>query len=477
MQSSEQDVAPVIGMSPGNSYFKDAEVSFLLKKIVEKYGKAAILVADIPAISTYIAFGYPENRARSKAVLKGNNLKNRTRRIQKELGYTSDQVIIIDWESDVENDPVYVSIYRRIAELYQSCPAFQEAVDATTEKVIQGSLNRVTNITAAVKIAVHYLLSELAFLEFAPTYFKSKHVVYVYHKNWPVYEEYIAGKFDQVPKLYLDFLLAEHPKEMYKSLEQTPATGPVHVNSLQSIREAGILRTAFSNYPPSFIEHSEDRYSGIFYEILLSVAHDLGVRLELVEEVGYGAVVGGLSDGRFDIFCSAVWPTETRQDQAIFSKPVYSSNVYMWVRQGEDKEKYENIQENPFFRIAVKENDIDSIAQSKFPKARRVWAPQLLDPMGLLEFVAQDKADATFQDPYLVKLFNEQSSQKLLTPNTKPVAQFSNSFMLGKGSTELLGMVNNTIDRMKASGELEDLILKYVGSRDAFDLTNDMILD
>ena len=31
--------------------------------------------------------------------------------------------------------------------------------------------------------------------------------VYVYHKNWLVYEDYISGKFDNIIKPYLDFLI------------------------------------------------------------------------------------------------------------------------------------------------------------------------------------------------------------------------------------------------------------------------------
>ena len=47
---------PIIGMSPGNSYFKDAEVENLLRETVGKYGRVAIFVADVPAIPT-VFFG------------------------------------------------------------------------------------------------------------------------------------------------------------------------------------------------------------------------------------------------------------------------------------------------------------------------------------------------------------------------------------------------------------------------------------
>jgi Cyclodipeptide synthase len=45
----------IIGMSPGNSYFKDKEVAHLLKEAIKRYGKVAIMVADVPAVATYQA--------------------------------------------------------------------------------------------------------------------------------------------------------------------------------------------------------------------------------------------------------------------------------------------------------------------------------------------------------------------------------------------------------------------------------------
>ena len=198
---------PVIGMSPGNSYFKDGEVRHLLKSVVEMYGKTNVLIPDVPAISTYIALGYPENRARrDKAIPQGNALKNRTDRIRKELGYTTDQVHIVNWESDIEDNAAYQAKYAAIKSLYETSQKFQEAADETTKQVLIHSDRDIPDVNVATNIAVHYLLSEFAFLEFAPEYFNEKSVSYVYHKNWPIYEKYIVGEYDGINRPYLGFI-------------------------------------------------------------------------------------------------------------------------------------------------------------------------------------------------------------------------------------------------------------------------------
>lgn len=468
---------PIVGMSPGNSYFKDAEVRYLLQKTIDKFGRTAILIADVPAISTYLAFGYSENRARSKAILKGNNLKNRTRRIQKELGFSDDQVKIIDWATDVADSAEYKKIYLAVEQLYNSNQEFQKAVDQTTQKVIEGSQRSIPNLDAAVKTATHYLLSELAFLEFAPKFLESNNIVYIYHKNWPVYEDYIAGKFDSKPKLYLDFLLLENPNETFLPLREKAGTS-ANKNTFEIIQQSKIIRGAFANYPPSFIENNDGTFSGIFYDLIKKIASDLGLELQLTEEVGYGVIVDGLNQGRFDVFCSAVWPTPERQDQAAFSMSLYDSPVYLWVRADEDKTKFDNIIDNRFFRIAVKENDISfSIANADFPNARQVRVPQLLDPIGLLEFVADDRADATFAEPYLVKLFNQKSKIKLAAINQDPVRIYSNTFMFRKGDIEFKKILDAKIFELVKTGFVEELIEKYVGQPEAaFAIENGMRL-
>lgn len=200
------NIYPIIGMSPGNSYFKDGVVKELLEKVVEKYGKAAILIADIPAISTYVALGYPENRARrDKALPQGNNLRNRTLRAMQELGYSTDQVKIFDWEEEIEPNESYQQKYKGVRDLYEINTEFKIAANAATSDALEYSDKEISDLNAAIKTAVHYLLSEFAFLEFAPQFLNASKVVYIYHRNWPVYEDYISGAFDTNPKDHLGF--------------------------------------------------------------------------------------------------------------------------------------------------------------------------------------------------------------------------------------------------------------------------------
>jgi tRNA-dependent cyclodipeptide synthase len=444
---------PIIGMNPGNSYFKDAEVEHLFKRTVGEYGRAAVFVADIPAIATYMSYGYTENRARNKAIPKGNNLKNRTLRIAQDLGI-ADKVHVIDWETEVQNDPAYLARYAAVEGLYGTSTEFAAAVNDTTGSVLDGSGRDIPDREAAVKVAVHYLLSEIAFLEFAPELLGAEQVVYVYHRNWPVYERYVNGAYDGKTKPYLEFRLLEHPTETYRA----------HGGNEQPERISGerVLRCAFTNYPPGLIEdETTGELSGIFHDILTTFAAEQNWRIECSEEVGYGVIQDGLAEGRFDIFAAPVWPTPERAGVASFSQPLYHSDVGMWVREADfDQAKEAGFTGNSFVRAAIKEGDVtDSIVSADFPHWRRVRVTQLTDTEELLRFVANGDVDVTFAEQYLVDLFNATSPVKLANAAERPVCTFDNCFMLAQESDELRKVLDGFIKRNK--GLVSEFMRKY----------------
>ena len=456
---------PIIGMSPGNSYFKDEEIRHLLKTVVERFGKTAILIADVPAISTYVAFGYPENRARrDKAIPQGNALKNRTDKMREELGYTTEQVRIIDWATEVEENSAYQKKYQSVRSLYQTSTEFQKEADATTRNVLVSSGRKIIDVDAAVKIAVHYLLSEFAFLEFAPEFLHAPKISYVYHKNWPVYEDYITGKFDGTKRPQLDFILLENPYETYNPLWTFEGE-----NESMSVFETGILRAAFSPLGPSLLyDKRADTFSGIFYEVLERIASEEGWKIIWNEETGYGVIQEGLKQKRFDVFASTAWPTPEREKDALFSESLYESSVYAWTAENSVFHTLQSLKDDTSARIAIKEGDIsDSIAKADFPQCRFVRVPQLAVILEHLAFVVEDKADATFVEPYTAETFNKISERRVVKIDEK-VRTYGNCMMMDKGNDALKKILDEKIAAYKKEGYVESLIEKYTGNKKTF---------
>lgn len=472
MKNFDPKIYYIIGMSPGNSYFKDEEVHYLLKTAVERFGRVGIFIADIPAISTYVAFGYPENRARrDKAIPQGNALKNRVLKATTKLSYSSDMVRIFDWEKEIEENETYKQKYSQVLALYNENEKFYNSANATTRGVLEGSKREIKDIEKATSIAVHYLFSEFAFMEFLPSYLNAEKVVYIYHKNWEVYEDYIAGKFDGVPRPYLDFLLIENPYETFNpiwGLEDEEAKED-YKDVLERIEKTKTLRVGFTNYVPVLMyDYDYDNFSGIFYEIIIEIAKKHGWHVRWTEEVGYGVVIDGLDNNRFDIFGSTIWPISERKPRADFSISLYKSPAFVWIRPDYNKTD-EDIKNDKNARVAVKENDItDSIANADFPNNRRVWIPQLAEIAELLKFVAEDNADFTFVEPCIAEYFNKTSPVKLVKTSEDPIRIYDNTFILKRGETTLKELLDRELEIMKKNGKIKQLIEKYTSSEHTF---------
>lgn len=451
----------IIGMSPGNSYFKDYEVKFLLQEAIKRFGKCVVVVADVPAISTYMALGYSPGKARNKAIPKGNNLKNRTRRIAEELGFTEDQVRIIDWSDEVEPNAHYQEHYKKILQKYNETPDFSRDIRHTSKMVIEQTGRVANNLDTAVEQATHYILSEFAFMEFAPEYLGYNRVCYLYHRNWPVYEDYITGKNDGVRKPHLDFLLLEAPYEKYAKIHKEDISNGCAVHDTYTrILKTGMVRAAYIDYPP-IIQKNAHGFSGIFYDIIRGFSETHGWSIEWVEETGYGDVTQGLAEGRFDIFCAATWPTIDRHCNAFLSHPIYYSDVGIWVREDSELIGQDYLElDHPDHSIAITENDIThQICLTDFTRSKWVRAPQMGRVRALLELVANKKATATMVENITYQAYAENLSCRLVNlAVNKPIRRFANCFLLGKNQSDFKDLLDDYIVDLIQTGQVHTLM-------------------
>ncbi len=123
------------------------------------------------------------------------------------LSLAESSVRILDWNLHIESNPGYRSCLDSIKALYDSNAAFRSAVNQTVENVLTKSRKLLPAPVQSVRQAALYLLSEIAFLESAPSFLQCERVVYVYHNPWPIFEDYRSGAFDGKPKKHLGFAI------------------------------------------------------------------------------------------------------------------------------------------------------------------------------------------------------------------------------------------------------------------------------
>ncbi|PIN75324.1 hypothetical protein COV18_03995 [Candidatus Woesearchaeota archaeon CG10_big_fil_rev_8_21_14_0_10_37_12] len=199
--------AAIIWMSVGNSYFKRETITQLIKFASTNFSKVFVLMPDKPAVHTYKAIGYSQNKAEKKARLTGNNLKNHA--LHAIQTTKTNNTYIIDWQTEISTKNIYQQELKKIHDLYETNALFRQKVRRTTCEVLEGKLKPDVTLTAAINEGTHYLLSEIAFLSASPKILKINSTIYIYHKKWEIYEQFIKGTFTGLPRNNLGFLVVK----------------------------------------------------------------------------------------------------------------------------------------------------------------------------------------------------------------------------------------------------------------------------
>lgn len=397
---------PIIGMSPGNSYFKDKEVAYLLRETLRKYWKAVIMIADVPSVSTYLAMWYTPTKAARKARLQWNALKNRTVRVLEEMGIDTTMVTIINRWEEVEPSRVYIQSLIDIKKLYDENPVFHDEVFRTSKEVLVWAKKEIT--AESVEQATEYLLAELAFIYASPILLNTDQIYYVYHKPWKVYEQRIAGKYDGTPKPELNFVLLEHPTE---TVYATHTKSIVFADRWEVIQKRGSVRAVLFPYLDQvWYDTEEKKWKGWCVEMFRAFFREQQINLEILGEVWYGVVSTVLDRGDADIFISPIWPYDERKLEVFHTQPHAKADIYalLPIHSPYKSLTFGQIARQYYLRVAVKENDVHHfLAKELFPNAKYVMVPQLAPIESIVHKVLNDEADITFWDPSLIDYISD----------------------------------------------------------------------
>ncbi|HOO50175.1 MAG TPA: transporter substrate-binding domain-containing protein, partial [Alphaproteobacteria bacterium] len=96
------------------------------------------------------------------------------------------------------------------------------------------------------------------------------------------------------------------------------------------------------------------------------------------------------------------------------------------------------------------------------PKAKFISVPQGALTQQQLIDVASGKADATFNDPILLRRYNEAADIKLKDITIgRPIKYFPNTYMLPANEFQLKHMIDVTLDNLMSEGFIDRVIKKY----------------
>src|ERR1035438_8101680 len=103
--------------------------------------------------------------------------------------------------------------------------------------------------------------------------------------------------------------------------------------------KSGVIKASYANYPPYCIKDpNSGKLSGIFVETLDEAGRRLALKVDWVEEVGWGAIFEGLNSNRHDIFGAGIWQNSSRAKVGDFSRPLFFNVIKLWGRPNEKRD-------------------------------------------------------------------------------------------------------------------------------------------
>lgn len=203
--------------------------------------------------------------------------------------------------------------------------------------------------------------------------------------------------------------------------------------------------------------------SGIFHDALEEAAKNLDLKINWVEEVGWGTMIEGLNAGRYDMIGSPVWPNSSRAKNVDFTIPLNYSAVGAYTRSGDNRFADLSRINNSSITISTIDGEMSSfIAKATFPNAKVVSLPQDSQVSELLLNVRTGKADVTFVETAIAEEFLAQNpgSVQNIVPNN-PVRSFGNTMLVPKNQDGFKSMINSALEELFNSGTVDVLIDKY----------------
>ena len=242
-------------------------------------------------------------------------------------------------------------------------------------------------------------------------------------------------------------------------------------HALDRVNATGKIKLAAINYPPSMIvSPNGSSRSGIMHEVMESMAENLNVEIEYVEETTWATMIEAVRSKRVDAVVSGIWPSSERARKADFTSAVYYSPVFAYVRANDgrfDGHLDQIIEQRA--RLAAIDGELSSIiARTDYPSLEVVSLPNSTDVSQLLLQLTTNKADVTFVEGAIASEFLKKNPGSIRRiAEVPPVRSFPNTFLVAKGDN-LRTTLNIAIAELHGMGTIQRILDKYDPGHEKF---------
>lgn len=214
-----------------------------------------------------------------------------------------------------------------------------------------------------------------------------------------------------------------------------------------------------TTYAPFEFADESGRLVGIDMDLLEAIAKDQGFEYE-VRTLGFNAAVQALESNQVDGVIAGMSITEERQESFDFSDPYYASGSQFAVASDSSIESFEDLNGES---VAVKTGTTGYDVAEKLAAEYNFQLNAFEDSVNMYEDLQVGNSQAVVED-YPVMLYATSTGRIDLKFIGEQQAVVENGFAVNKGENrELLQMFNEGLANIRASGEYDEIIARYLG--------------
>ena len=212
-------------------------------------------------------------------------------------------------------------------------------------------------------------------------------------------------------------------------------------------------------YAPFEFKDSDQIYKGIDVDIINAIAEDQGIDVE-IQSLGFDAALLAVQSGQADGVIAGMSITDERKQSFDFSEPYFDADVTMAVAKGSDVKSYEDLAGKT---VAVKTATNGADFAKSIADEYGFTVVEFKDSPTMYQDVLLGNSAACVEDKAVIQASVRDENLALRIPDgmeSEP-APYGMGIMEEKNQ-ELLDMFNKGLANIKASGEYDEILARYL---------------
>ena len=221
---------------------------------------------------------------------------------------------------------------------------------------------------------------------------------------------------------------------------------------LKLVEEGKLIVSTNAEFPP-YEYYDANEIVGIDIEIAQAIADKLGLELE-VKDGAFDAIIAEVVSGKADIGIAGMTVTDERKQNVDFSDSYATGTQVIIVKEDSEIKSAADLEGKS---IGVQLGTTGDIMATDIKDSK---VEQYNKGMDAVQALSQGKIDAVIIDSEPAKFYEKEVSGLKILDEAVAVEDYA--IALKKGNTALQSKINEALKELKAEGNIDEIIGKYI---------------